>query len=236
MFRYVSNAGLVFQVGAKKVGIDCLCRDSAKLYQDTPLEIRQKMELDVLIFTHEHEDHFCAEYVKEAWERNPKLQIYSTQKVIECLAQMDIPTSSRNQVQDGAILEIDDMQVQFIETLHEGGQYANAQNLTLLIKIGDKHFVVSGDAMPCKEWFERISAGAKQIDWLFVPFPYVGLCSTRKLMKEYLDIKNIFALHQPRREADVQNWIANTKRLCDSAKDGLPYPIFPEKPGEWYCL
>lgn len=236
MFRYVSNAGLVFQVGAKKIGIDCLCRDSANLYQNTPLEIRQKMELDVLIFTHEHEDHFCAEYVKEAWERNPKLQIYATKKVVEGLAQVDIPTSNRNQVQDGAILEIDDMQVQFIETLHEGGQYANVQNLTLLIRIGDKRFVVSGDAMPCKELFERICTWSVQIDWLFAPFSYVGLCSARKLMKEHLEIKNIFVLHQPRREADVQNWIANTKRLCGNAKDGLPYPTFPEKLGEWYYL
>lgn len=232
MVRYVSNAGLIFKIGEKSIGIDCFCRDSAKLYQDTPLEIRQGLNLDVLIFTHEHEDHFCVEYVKEAWEKNSNLQIYAGKKVIESLEEVNIPTDNLNQMEDGDVLETDGLQVRFIETLHEGEQYADVQNLTLLIKKEDKHFVVTGDAMPCKELFEMISAWSGQIDWLFAPFPYVGLRSTRKFLKEHLDIQNIFVLHQPRKEADVQDWVANAKRVCENAKDGLPFPIFPEQLGE----
>lgn len=236
MFQYVSNAGIIFSIGNKQVGIDCLCKDSTNLYQDTPFEIRNKLKMDILIFTHEHEDHFCAEYVKEAWKKNPNLQIYSTRRVVECLAQIDVPASNLNLVQDGTILGIDGMEIEFVETLHEGDRYTNVQNLTLLINKEDKHFVITGDAMPCQELFVRIGAWSSHIDWLFAPFPYVGLRSTRKLIQENLDVRNIFVLHQPRPEADAQNWVANTKRLCDSVKDGLLYPIFPEKLGGWYCI
>lgn len=236
MFQYVSNAGIVFRVGEKTVGIDCLCKDSLKLYQDTPLQIREELNLDVLIFTHEHEDHFCVQYVREAWEKNPALTIYSTKKTIELLMETDIPATNLYQVMDGNELEVGALHITFMQSIHEGEQYSDIENLTLLIQIEDRHFVVTGDAMPSKKIFERIRAWSSCIDWLFVPFPYVGLRSTRKLMREYLDIKNIFVLHQPRKEADAQNWVANTKRVCEGAKDALPQPIFPKKLGEWYCM
>ena len=235
-FQYVSNAGIIFDVDGRQIGIDCLCKDSSKLYQDTPVKIREELNSDILIFTHEHEDHFCAEYVKEAWEKNPELVIYSTEKTINFLQEMNMPEDNLSQVADREEIKIDSLHITFMQSIHEGDQYADIKNLTILIKIEDKHLVVTGDAMPCKELFEKIAAWSANVDWLFTPFPYVGLRSTRKLMKEHLDIKNIFVLPQPRPEADTQNWVANTKRVCESAKDGLPVPVFPEKLGECYCL
>ena len=236
MFQYVSNAGIILKAGDKIVGIDCLCKDSTKLYQDTPLQIREELKPDILIFTHEHEDHFCAEYVKEAREKNPALIIYSTKKTINILREKNIPEDNLHQVTDGEEIKSSSLHITFMQSVHEGEQYANIQNLTLLIKKEDKRLVITGDAMPCRELFVRIAAWSPHIDWVFAPFPYVGLRSTRKLMKEYLDIKNIFVLHQPRKEADVQNWVVNTKRVCESAKDGLPAPVFPDELGEWYGI
>ena len=235
-FQYVSNAGIIFDVEGRRIGIDCLCQDSSKLYQDTPMQIREELKLDMLIFTHEHEDHFCAEYVKEALEKNPTLIIYSTKSVIDILREMNIPEDNLYQVTDGEQIIINGLHITFMQSIHEGEQYANIQNLTLLIKIEDKHLVITGDAMPCQELFERIVTWSSHIDWFFAPFPYVGLRSTRKLMKESLDIKNIFVLHQPRKEADTQNWVANTKRVCECAKDSLPVPVFSDKLGEWYSI
>ena len=235
-FQYVSNAGIVLDIEGKTIGIDCLCRDSSMLYQDTPLEIREKLIFDILIFTHEHEDHFCGEYVKEAWEKNPNLQIYAGKNAIAMLQNVNIPSNQLQEVKDGAALAIEDMLIRFIETLHEGEQYSNVQNLTLLINNEDKHLVITGDAMPCEELFERMNAWSYDVDWLFAPFPYVGLRSTRKLIKEYLNIQNIFVLHQPRKEADVQNWVASTKRVCEAVGDGLPEPVFPEELGEKYFI
>lgn len=235
-FQYVSNGGIIFDVDGRQIGIDCLCKDSSKLYQDTPPQIREQLKPDILIFTHEHEDHFYAEYVKEVWEKNPELVIYSTERTINLLQEMNMPEDNLYQVAGGEEIKIDSLHITFMQSIHEGDQYSDIQNLTLLIKIEDKHLVVTGDAMPCKELFERIAAWSPYINWLFAPFPYVGLRSTRKLMREYLNIKNIFVLHQPRKEADIQNWVANTKRVCESAKDGLPQPVFSEKLGEWYRI
>ena len=236
MFQYVSNAGIIFEIDGKRVGIDCLCKDSLQLYKDTPEAIREEMRLDVIIFTHEHEDHFCAEYVKDAWEKNSELQIYSTKKVIECLQNISIPKSNLNEVQDGTVLRVGDLQIRFCETLHEGAQYSDIQNLSLLINKEDKHLVVTGDAMPCRELFAKIAEWSPHLEWLFAPFPYVGLKSNRKLICEHLTIYNIFMLHLPKKETDRQGWTENTKKICEQAKDELPFPIFPESLGKWHAL
>lgn len=236
MFQYVSNAGIVLDIEGRTIGIDCLCRDSSKLYQDTPLEIRENLIFDILIFTHGHEDHLCAEYVKEVWEKNQNLQIYAGNHVITMLQNVNIPSNLLQEAKDGDVLAIGSSKIQFIETLHEGEQYSNVQNLTLLTNIEEKRLVITGDAMPCKDLFEKIEVWSPNIDWFFAPFPYVGLRSTRKLIKEYLNIQNFFVLHLPRIEADVQDWIASTKRVCENARDGLPQPIFPAQLGEWYCI
>ena len=236
MFQYVSNAGLLFLTGERRIGIDCFCRDSSQLYQDTPKDIREELNPDILIFTHEHEDHFCAEYVKEAWEKNLELQIYGTEKVIALLGEVDISENNLHVVADSSVLKVDDFHIAFVQSIHEGEQYEDVENLTLLINKGSQKCVVTGDAMPCRGLFEKIGKWSNYVDWLFVPFPYVGIATTRKFIKEYLDVRRIFVLHQPRKEADVQSWIVNTKRVCERAKDGLPKPIFPEALGEWYKL
>ena len=105
MIRYVSNAGIIFD-GDKKIGIDCLCKDTAALYLDTPVEILKEMKLDILIFTHGHSDHFCAEYVDTVFEQNPQLQIYGTEEVIETLSKGNIPLQHLHVVQNGDVLEI----------------------------------------------------------------------------------------------------------------------------------
>lgn len=256
MMRYVSNAGIVLKQDKTGIGIDCFCRDSNHLYQDTPdevcrelLEEIQEGQLQALIFTHEHSDHFCADHVKEACGRNADLQVLAGQKVIQILRKEGVPERQLQEIKPPCEKSFGGIQVEFIETMHEGEKYADVQNLTLLVKkagqgaivepndaIEGKYLVITGDAAPTRQLFQRIGQWSKNIDWLFAPFPYVGLHSTRKLMKEALDISHIFVLHQPRQEADTQNWVANAKRVNENAKDGLPKAIFPEKLGGNYHI
>lgn len=243
MMRYVSNAGIILKQDKTGIGIDCFSKHEDKIYPDTPEQVCKELfdeiqqnKLQTLIFTHEHSDHFHAEYVKEACIQNSKLQVLAGTKVIDILRKEGIAERQLSELKLPCEKCLGELQIEFIETLHEGAQYEGVQNMALLIKKENKHLVVTGDAAPTRQLFQRIGKWSKNIDWLFAPFPYVGLHSTRKLMKEALDIKHIFVLHQPRKEADVQNWVANAKRVSENAKDGLSQAIFPEKLGEWYCI
>ena len=241
--HYVSNAGVILSNGGASIGIDCFSKDADKIYQDIPASVRKELleeiekgNLNTLIFTHEHSDHFCVEDVKEAWNGNRHLQIYSTCEVIKQLLQAGIDVSCLHQVSEGQELHLGNINISFLYTAHEGEQYANVPNLTLLIKIEDKKVVVTGDAAPCETLFQKITTWSRDIDWFFAPFPYVGLRSTRKILYDNINIHNIFVLHQPRKEADTQHWVSNAKKVCECATDGLPMPIFPENPGDRYCI
>lgn len=249
MIQYVSNAGIILVEEGIGIGIDCFCRDSQQLYPDTPPQIREQLwgaieegDISVLIFTHEHEDHFCAEDVKAAWERNSKLQIYSTKNVIDLLRKQGIAESSLteihiNEAQDAPVWkELGSVKVGFLGSVHEGAQYADIPNLTLLLEMGERRVCLTGDAAPSAELFEKIGTWSRNIDGFFLPFPYVGLRSTRKLLSEHFCIDKMFVMHQPRKQADEQNWIKNTKRVCEQATDGLPAPLFPERLGGWYYI
>ena len=236
MIRYVSNAGVLFRVGNKTVGVDCLCKDPYKIYQDTPEDIRKELNPDVLIFTHEHGDHFCGEYVKEVWEKNPNVQVYSTATVIAGLEELGLQRDQLHMVKDGDMLVVEDMQVVFMETIHTGEEYVDVQNLTLLIHTKEKYLVVSGDAMACEELFERISKWSGTVDWMLIPFPYMALRSTRRMITKFLKVRNVFIMHLPNQKADEQHWREKAMKLCKSVTDGLPNPVFPECLGGWYRL
>lgn len=242
--RYVSNAGLLFRVQDQLLGIDLFCRDSAGLYPDTTPKLRQELfkeiadgRLDTLIFTHGHEDHFCLEDVLEAGRQNSRLRIISTGQVIEELCKAGMPGENLIAVSQSAFwLESGAFRIGAFYSVHEGAQYAQVQNLTLLMEASKQRWVVAGDAAPSGELFAKIGAWSKTIDCFFLPFPYVGLPSTRRMLGKELEIRRIFVLHQPRREADTQDWTGHARAVCRQAKDGLPMPLFPEGLGEWYSL
>lgn len=242
MIRYVSNAGILLTTGNISIGIDCFCKDVNQLYPDTPMDIREELfeqiqegKLKVLVFTHEHSDHFCLEDVKAAFEGNKELQIYSTRTVIEQLKKEGLPQEHLHVVADKEELSIEHMKVQFLYTVHEGEQYADVFNLSLLINKEDKNLVVFGDAAPTEELFQVVAEWSTKIHWLVVPFPYVGLRTTRVLLQRICP-EHILAVHLPRKEADEQQWITHTKRTCEQAKDNLPKPVFAETLGKCFFL
>lgn len=263
--RWVSNAGIVLETEGKGIGIDIFSKDEAGLYPDTPEEIRRKLLADIeagklhtLIFTHEHTDHFCPEDVLEAWRRNPGLRIITTEQAGRQLqaaglsgGQLLTDTAKAEaillspglwMIPDGEReadiwwLGLGACRIGFLNSVHEGAQYAGVQNLTLLVETDERRFVVPGDAAARESLFARIAGWSKEIDWFFLPFPYVGIRSSRRLLTEHLNICRAFVLHQPRPEKDEQNWVASAKAMCQRAKDGLPAPVFPEQLGERYTL
>ena len=260
--RYVSNAGLVLEVNDTRIGIDLFCRDPLGIYPDTPKEIWEELlqeiaegRLHTLIFTHDHGDHFSAEMVREVWACNPKLRVLSTEAAVLALAEAGLPQGVRMTalrvrdlpegiwaIPDGKKeqtirwVEIDGIEIGFLNTVHEGAAYEKVQNLTLFIRAGERYLVIPGDAAPGEGLFEKIASWQPVLDCFFLPFPYVGIRSTRNMLVRNLKIHSAFVLHQPKPEADAQNWVKNAIRMCGRAEDGLVMPYFPERLGEWWTV
>ena len=241
--EYVSNAGVILSSGRAVIGIDVLSRDENGLYPATPETEKNKIferigqgKLGLLVFTHHHTDHFCAEWVREAAGMNPRLRIIGTK---ECAALLEEQGVSPEQIRtadpdipyaDGYRYQYGPFSIEAVKTLHEGENYREVSNLMLLIR-AEQLLVFPGDSAPGEALFARM-ARAGTIDWLFAPFPFMGRRLVRQQMEQYLQVRHLFALHLPVPERDTQGWIPSAKRVCEEAKDSLPGTFFPEKPGD----
>ncbi len=242
--RYISNSGLVISAEDSSIGIDIFCKDSSKIYRDTPEELKEELfreiendRLNILIFTHEHEDHFCLEDVKEALKRNVSLKICAGANVRKLLLAEGIAPENIYLIEieeyppNVRFEKIDSFTIGFVGTKHDGKRYAHVLNLTLLIEVEDLHLVVIGDALPSNKLFKEISHWSPEINCLFAPFPYVGLPSVRKKIKEHLEVKYIFVMHQPREENETFLWVDQAKKVCAESNNDFPETFFPDKLG-----
>ena len=241
--KYVGNAGVIIEADKTCVAVDCFCRDEFGIYPNLSAEEKESLfemiengNLKTLIFTHEHSDHFFASDVKVACEKHSDLKVLSGKKVIDLLYKERIPSEQLVEIEPPRSVQEGELEIAFIKTEHDGDQYAEVENLTLLISIGRKKVVVTGDAKPSEALFAKISDWSKEVDLLIAPFPYVGLRSARKEMAKILSVGTIVATHEPRPEKDTLGWLKSTEKVCAQANDGLPAPVFSKKQKEWLCL
>lgn len=245
--RHTTNAGVLINIGRKSLGVDLFSRDSKGLYPDTPMELKEELldeiekgHIEAILFTHGHGDHFCLEDVIEALKRNPDLMVISTDEVIGRI-QMAAPPGKRlfaisPEEKDNVRLQFSNGSLELFNSRHMGEQYAGVQNIVCMLEVDGMRIVLPGDAWPSTELFERIAAWSFDVDLLAGPFPLIGIPSNRRMIEKCLRVKTILAMHLPRRSQDVQNWIVNTKRICENAKDGLPMPVFGEVLGQEYVF
>ncbi|NBK94063.1 hypothetical protein D5278_19225 [bacterium 1XD21-13] len=247
MIRHTASAGVLITIGGSCVGADVFSRDPAGLYPDTPADVRAELlkeigrgGIETLLFTHGHGDHFCLEDTVEALRRNPSLEIISTETVIGQLQKAAPGCGKLKSVspaeKGNVMLHLPVGTLEIFNSRHMGEAYAGVQNLTCMLEIHGKRLVLLGDAWPEAELFAKIGAWASTPDVLIVPFPVIGLPSSRRLLAKYLKPAHILALHLPRPERDEQGWLASAKEVCERARDGLPLPCFGERLGQVYYL
>lgn len=245
--RHTANAGILIKTEKESIGVDIFSRDPNGLYPDTPEDLREELmkaierrEIGTLIFTHEHEDHFCLENVTEAFRKNPELRVISTKKVTERLQKAQGCNKNIYMIspdETGVIqIDIQGYSLALFNSAHMGEQYKNIQNLVCMIECNGKQIVVTGDAWPKPELFERISKWASQIDLLVVPFPVVGIPSNRRNIIKYLEVLGILAVHLPRIERDKEGWYERARSICENTADGLPKAVFGGALGKIYTI
>ena len=245
--RHTASAGVLITIGRNSIGVDAFSRDSNRLYPDTPDSVKtelweeiEKGSIGTLLFTHTHGDHFCLGDTLEALNRNPDLTIISTEEVI---GRLQKAASGKGRLRAVSAEENGNVKLRFpggsleiFNSRHMGEMFAKVQNLTCMREMEGKKLVLSGDAWPEAELFARSGAWSQEPDVLLVPFPVIGLPSSRKELVKYLRPVHILALHLPRPERDDENWLASARAVCERSEDGLPRPCFGEVLGKLYCF
>lgn len=255
MVRQVSGTGIEIKCGNEKIAIDAFCKDDLKLYPDTPYDVYKDLlkeiqigDLKILIFTHEHSDHFNVPLVVSAWKLNQDLQILSNCAVVRQLIQAGIPESNlkilisepesgiADTVRQWNVYSLGPFRISGFYSQHAGETYAEIKNISMLLQIQEKTIAFLGDAEPDRKLFQKINEHRNIIDWMFLPFSLVGRKSVREKMADTISIKNLWVLHCPIEEKDVFEWTKHTRRICENAEDSLPFPVFGKPQMMWHKL
>ncbi|MDF3000694.1 MAG: hypothetical protein K0Q48_813 [Bacillota bacterium] len=249
---YVANAGVLLNLQGKKILIDGLCKEGFDLYRTTPDQMAEDILLgvppydgiDLMLFTHHHGDHFDSELVAAYVRNGGTAKILSTEKAIASvrkrlnseqdaadpenqLISLDLEPGRRQ------TLHLSGIEIEAISMIHFGEEYETVRNLAFLIR-GNKIILHVGDGASEANNYQNLKLEEEGIDLMIVPFPYVSLPSSQKLIQEWIKPKEIVALHLPQKDKDLYGWIAAAKKSAEKAGQTFPPVTFLEELGEEY--
>lgn len=228
---YIANAGVLLRINNKKILIDGLCASEIPLFKNTQPDIYEKLiagvppydNIDLMLITHNHSDHFDAEMCGNFLKQSPNTFVIANSDVIsrikdyvckenwESLIELQPKTYCREKI------KVKDIVIEAISMLHDGHNYSDVNNLAFLIECGKKVLHL-GDAAFVKENSEALKL-EDGIDLLIANFPWVCLPAARKIIKENIKPQKLAIVHLPNLELDSLGWINSAKKNYERVRD-----------------
>lgn len=247
----LANAGVMIKYKKTKILIDAL--QSAK---NSPYPIEDESTLndiitgngifagvDIMMFTHEHPDHFNPNMCIKALNQNPQLQIVGPKKVIDYIKRSPdfeedfLPRLWPMQAakSSGVELYIRNVNITTIGFSHDTHEKDCEINNAYLINIAGKNILHVGDAQCNIEEFENAECLKRQIHAMFVPFTYVGSKDGRQIITNCKPQK-LFINHLPDIQKDPNRWNEKAKMAHEQHSEELPPTIFADIKAQEYII
>ena len=248
---YIANSGVILRYKDTKVLIDGVHTKTPKPYFSVEHKTIEKMllnkepynNIDLMFFTHHHSDHFEAEFTNEILRRNKHTQLVATTSVLDMLSKC----SNYNELMAAQIrpitlplykslqMNLNSIPFEVISLSHDGETYKGVENYAYLFEMKNKAILHVGDAQASLSNFENAEIFKKHVDYLIVPFPFIGLSAGRKIISNLNPLK-VIVTHLPEKQYDKLDWIYNTKKVYKKYQNELPQTEFLTKPAQTLIL
>lgn len=239
---YIANTGFLLQCNNKKVLIDGIHSKNVEPYQSVDIDTMEKIiqgippfdNLDLLLFTHYHWDHFDGDLAIQALKNNPHLKLFSTEQTIDIIrSQARYDMSIENQLINESInlnetkdFTINNISFSAVSLIHDGDQFKDVTNYAYTVKFHDEAIYHCGDAKPSEYNYEQTNLKSQKISIALLDFPYLSLFTGRKVINKYIDPKKIYIMHLPDENKDKYNWLKTVYKSAERYKENLPPIIF----------
>jgi L-ascorbate metabolism protein UlaG (beta-lactamase superfamily) len=213
--RYVANAGVLLSFGEARVLVDAPIRDGIPPYATSSSAERARLEgaeapyddVDAILVTHWHEDHFSAEAVAAHMKNTRRTVFISSPEVVERLreAAPGLPDARLHAVLPApgmsANLSVRGMTIRVLRIRHNPARRFPEQHVGFLV--GEAPAVLHvGDADPDRGNFALLES-LPAIDVALVPHWYLQTDANRTLVRDVIRPRRIVAMHMPATEADA---------------------------------
>lgn len=204
---HVENEGFLLEAGGRKVLVDGLFGKNPT-YIDLDASLRAEIEsaqgpfadIDLLLASHYHADHFDAGAVIRHLRANPKAVFVSTPQAVAKIRRL----AEHDQLQDrvravypkeGRRISFEDLGLEVLNLHHGRERKPLVENLGLIIHLGDFKVLHVGDTEVTPKELAASGLGEDDIDlalipdWLLVYPPWKGM------VESVVDPKHLVAAH-----------------------------------------
>jgi L-ascorbate metabolism protein UlaG (beta-lactamase superfamily) len=198
---FVNNAGFLITAGDKKVLIDALYEGHPEGILKPVVDAQPPFDaIDLILATHEHEDHFSPELVARAMSQNPEAVFVSSQRAVDWLLAADDGLRDRAipiQLQAGESEQLDVNGI-VLEAVYISHDVPDLLNLGFVITVGDVGFFHTGDSSPediTVSYLQSYGLPEKQLDVAFVPYFYLTREEYHAYALEGIQARYVIPMH-----------------------------------------
>ncbi|MEL7647656.1 MAG: MBL fold metallo-hydrolase [Sedimentibacter sp.] len=227
----IVNAGLLIEGNGKKILIDAIHCEKTHEWSTVTDELMDYMiygsgkfkDINFLLFTHCHKDHFNAEKTFE-YIRNNKAEMLITPKLgdSDCKSSGLLKELDTDYYQIGTV-DMDNLKISYLRTKHLAHEKVGIDHYVYIVEIDKKIILFLGDADFCKA---ELAQSIKDIsaDVLVAPFIVVNSTLGRKFV-ENINPRILILNHLPGREDDSSRYRGLTDRNIEKFEHMLPETI-----------
>jgi L-ascorbate metabolism protein UlaG (beta-lactamase superfamily) len=237
----LANAGILINTGSIRLLVDGLYSDTGHTFSAIPPEVESRLfegelgQVQYLLFTHLHPDHFDMYKTIEFTDTNkvrgvllPRVDSMDAEMKVLILALRDnkthaLPLALKRGEQRYVAAGIDTEIVAF-GTSHIGMQYRNVLNVCYLVKAGGKTLLITGDSdFDAADFVPVLDSGS--IDAAIVNPLFMQVKQGAELMRR-LSVDSVILCHIPFTGEDPNNLrgmaLRQVKRYKDEAYNIMP--------------
>jgi len=244
---YIANEGFLIQVGDNKILIDAMFNDETINYAHVPDKgtLRSLEEaappfddIDLILVTHRHRDHFAPELVLRHMANNPDVLLLAPPQAIELLrgrepelenfgkrikeVKLELHSSTEMNLR-GIRVEAHRLRHSaYIAKNEETGESRNrhegVQNLAYLIEIDGVKLFHAGDAVLSQnlEYFTEDNFPSRKVNIAFLEF-FDWSEETKELLAERLLPEHVVFMHLPREKEQIEKYARHLQAKFQNA-------------------
>ncbi len=210
---YVANEGVLIQSGSKQVLIDALHKPYISEYLATPQKVLDDMmasrppfeDIELLLVSHIHGDHFNAELVGEYLQVSQTARLFTTLQARSEIAInfsgfaniTDKTQAIRYHAEMDTSFSAKGIQVRMVRIAHGGARWSAMQNVGHIVELGGMKFLHIGDPSYGKKDFERLQLFRDNIDVAILPFWFLTAAKGREIVDKLIKPAYLIAVHVP---------------------------------------
>lgn len=209
VFSSAANAGVLIEYGGVRLLLDGIRRAPFAPFLPTPPQILDEMlrgaetsrwrNVDYLLFSHLHPDHFDEAAVQAYLAANRVREIFAPEWpfAAQGAAKINAFPLSNGGRRDFAL--VPDLALRAIGTAHAGEQFASVRNHAYLLTLGETRILFVGDGDYVPDWYRA----AGTVDAVFVNPLFLNSRAMPEVAR-LLAPQTVYVYHLPAPDDDIQ--------------------------------